>query len=95
MPKWLFWLALFFVLFLIYTQPTDAGNIAGHFGQFAVDLLHAIGEFLTGLFDGASGDAANGVGTSRLSGTTTTIASSTDATFSHLHDGTWHTHANG
>lgn len=97
MPKWLFWLALFFVLFLIYTQPTDAGNIAGNFGQFAVDLLNSIGEFLTGLFDGASGNSTNGVGTQGLSGggSTTTLAGQTSATITHFHDGSWHTHVNG
>ena len=82
MPKWLFWLALFFVLFLIYTQPTNAGNIAGGFGEFAVDLLSAIGEFLTGLFDGAS----EGRNTPR---------GSSGASFTHTHDGTTHTHHHG
>jgi hypothetical protein len=89
MPKWLFWLALFFVLFLIYTQPTDAGNIGGRFAEFAVALLNAIGEFLTGLFDGASGDAVSNTG---LSGNG---SSNTGATFTHFHDGIEHTHTNG
>lgn len=89
MPKWLFWLALFFVLFLIYTQPADAGNVAGGFAGFAVDLLSSVGEFLTGLFEGASNsDGSQAPATF----TSTTVAAtepsvSVPSTFTHTHDG--------
>ena len=91
MPKWLFWLALFFVLFLIYTQPGEAGSVAGSFGQFAVDLLDALGQFLSGLVDGASGESStNGLDTSQLSDNT---GSTTSPTISHSHGGgEVHTH---
>jgi hypothetical protein len=100
MPKWLFWLALFFVVFLIYTQPDQAGVVAGGFAEFAVNLLGAVGEFLTGLFEGASAaDGAGGGGglgshthgdTSGADGgvTTTTLSSC----FTHTHDGVTHSH---
>ena len=90
MPKWLFWLALFFVLFLIYTQPTNAGNIAGNFAEFAVELLDSLGEFLTGLFDGASGDNVNGI--SDTGTTDSTVGDSDGASFTHTHDASTHTH---
>lgn len=86
MPKWLFWLALFFTLFLIYTQPNDAGTIAGNFGQFAVDLLNAVGEFLTGLVGGASGSVDH------THGLTDPAVTDGGATFTHTHDGVTHTH---
>lgn len=53
-PKWLLTLAFFFVLFLIFTQPDGAGNIANQFGQFVIDFFRAVAEFLTGLVEGAS-----------------------------------------
>jgi len=89
MPKWLFWLALFFVLFLIYTQPTNAGNIAGNFADFAVQLLDSLGEFLTGLFDGASG---GDVDRSSSSGGGDPAVADGDGSFTHFHDGRTHTH---
>ena len=90
MPKWLFWLALFFVLFLIYTQPTDAGNIAGGFAEFAIDLLDALAEFVNGLFEGASsGSDSTGLDTGGRTGDT---GGTTDPTFTHTHDGSTHTH---
>lgn len=54
MPKWVYPLAFLFVLFLIATQPDGAGDTAGEFAGFLVDLLGALGQFLTGLFEGAS-----------------------------------------
>ncbi len=99
MPKWLFWLALFFVLFLIYTQPTNAGSVAGGFGEFAVDLLDALAEFVNGLVGGASsgGDGA-GLDTNPPTGDTgfnpePAPGSSPSPTFTHTHDGSTHTHS--
>ncbi len=90
MPKWLFWLALFFVLFLIYTQPADAGNIAGGFAEFAVDLLDALAQFVNGLFDGASSSGdSTGLDTN---GVTSDTGTGTNPTFTHSHDGSTHTH---
>jgi hypothetical protein len=98
MPKWLFWLALFFVVFLIYTQPDQAGVVAGGFAEFAVNLLGAVGEFLTGLFEGASSadGAGGGLGSHThgdtggdAGGVTTTTLSSC---FTHTHDGVTHSH---
>lgn len=92
MPKWLFWIAIFFVLFLIYTQPANAGNYAGNFAEFAVNLLDAMGEFLTGLFDGASGDAGGSSGSTSTGSTGSTTVDSDGASFSHFHGGETHTH---
>ncbi len=91
MPKWLFWLALFFVLFLIYTQPGQAGSVASSFAEFAVDLLDAVGQFLTGLFEGASREGGtNGLDTNTLTDDT---GSTTNPTFTHSHGGgEVHTH---
>ncbi len=90
MPKWLFWLAFFFVLFLIYTQPGNAGAYAGNFADFAVDLLNAIGEFLTGLFEGASRDGAGGgLDNTTLSSDT---GSTANPSYSHEHGGVEHSH---
>lgn len=91
MPKWLFWLALFFVLFLIYTQPADAGNVAGGFGEFAIDLLDALAEFVNGLFEGASsGNDTNGLDTG---GGNSDTGATGNPTFTHTHDGSQHTHS--
>ncbi|MEM7272534.1 MAG: hypothetical protein AAF547_05590 [Actinomycetota bacterium] len=85
-------LAFLFVLFLIATQPDGAGDTAGEFAGFLVDLLGALGQFLTGLFEGASDGAAT-------SSTGTTVAVETLTTdgvdtFTHDHGGTVepHTH---
>ena len=91
MPKWVYPLAFLFVLFLIYTEPGGAGEVASNFAEFLVNMLGSIGEFLTGLFEGASGeprtlDGSSSFGTGR--GTTTTIVDS----FNRLHDATPHTH---
>lgn len=91
MPKWLFWLAFFFVLFLIYTQPANAGTIAGNFADFAVDLLNAIGEFLTGLFEGASRDGSSDFDSNTLSGDTGTTTSA-NPSYTHEHGGSVHSH---
>ena len=93
-PKWLPMAAFLFVLFLIYNNPTDAGATAGNFAGFVVELLGAVGEFLTGLFEGTN----DGVTSSGGTGTGTTVAESVESgadvadSFSHTHDGITHTH---
>lgn len=54
MPKWVYPTAFVFLLFLIFTEPTTAGSIAGEFAAFLAEMLGALGEFLAGLFGGAS-----------------------------------------
>lgn len=95
MPKWVYPLAFLFVLFLIYTDPSRAGDTAGNFATFVVDLLGSVGEFLTGLFEGAS-DAGGTVTTPPTSvdptSTATTVAEQV-GTFTHSHgDFAPHTH---
>lgn len=50
MPRWVYPLAFVFLIFLIYTDPAGAGQIAGAFVEFVSTLLSALGEFLSGLF---------------------------------------------
>ncbi|MGH1492602.1 MAG: hypothetical protein ACRBK7_24960 [Acidimicrobiales bacterium] len=90
MPKWMYPLAFAFVLFLIYSDATAAGEMAGNFAGFVVDLLGALGQFLTGLFEGA-GEAGSTIDTPA---TTTTVANSVDSFTQHTHAGetTFHTH---
>ncbi|MGI9597290.1 MAG: hypothetical protein ACR2QK_14095 [Acidimicrobiales bacterium] len=96
-PKWMYPLAFAFVIFLIWSDATAAGETAGDFAGFIVDLLGAIGQFLTGLFEGA-GEAGSSIdsGTPNPSPTTIVItpAPAADAvdTFTHTHDGITHTH---
>lgn len=52
--KFLKYAALFFMLFFIYTAPTEASGAASQFGDAAVVFLNRFGQFLTGLLDGAS-----------------------------------------
>ncbi len=89
MPKWLYPLAFAFVLFLIYSDASGAGDTAGDFAGFIVDLLGALGKFLTGLFEGA-GEAGATVDSSP----TTTVPDSVDSFTQHTHEGetTFHTH---
>ena len=97
MPKWVYPLAFAFVIFLIFQDGTAAGDTAGDFAGFIVDLLGAIGEFLTGLFEGA-GEASNSANTPTQSPSpspTTSILSGAEEsvnTFTHTHDGQTHTH---
>ncbi len=93
MPKWVYPLAFAFVLFLIYSDATSAGETAGNFAGFIVDLLSAVGEFLTGLFEGAgeAGSSSVNTNTGTTAVTPTTVAEATD-TFTHTHDGITHTH---
>lgn len=90
MPKWLYPLAFAFVLFLIYSDAAGAGETAGDFAGFIVDLLGALGQFLTGLFEGA-GEAGATVDTSPSTTVPDTVDSFTQHT--HLGDPTPHTHA--
>lgn len=92
-PKWMYPLAFAFVIFLIYSDATAAGTMAGNFAGFIVDLLSAVGEFLTGLFEGA-GEAGSRIDSNSPSvqTTVTTLAAHTSDTFTHTHDGFTHTH---
>jgi hypothetical protein len=83
MPKWVYPLAFLFVLFLIYTEPGNAGQLASGFANFLVTLLGSIGEFLTGLFEGAS----SGQSTTRSLPTGGATSTTIDA-FNQLHEGT-------
>ncbi|MGB5757970.1 MAG: hypothetical protein WBM50_13720 [Acidimicrobiales bacterium] len=93
MPKWVYPLAFAFVIFLIYSDGAAAGDTAGNFASFIVQLLSSIGQFLTGLFEGA-GSAGSSVGSNPpviprgSGGTTTTLLDS----FTHTHDGITHSH---
>lgn len=94
MPKWVYPLAFAFVLFLIYSDAASAGETAGNFAGFIVQLLGAVGEFLTGLFEGA-GEAGSTLDTNTpgtVATTVTTVVAETVDTFTHTHDGITHTH---
>lgn len=94
-PKWMYPLAFAFVIFLIYSDATAAGSMAGRFAQFIVDLLSAIGEFLTGLFEGAGAGSTRSSSSSNapsVQTTLTTLAAQTSDTFTHTHDGITHSH---
>ncbi len=82
MPKWVYPLAFLFVLFLIYNEPTSAGETASNFASFVVQLLGSVGEFLTGLFEGASDGSTN-----VSSGTPSSDVEGSVDTFTHTHDG--------
>jgi hypothetical protein len=91
-PKWLPTAAFLFVLFLIYQEPSSAGDTAGNFAGFVVELLSAVGEFLTGLFDGTSETVGN---TGADASPEPSVAPSTEGvedTFTHTHDGITHSH---
>ena len=86
MPKWVYPLAFVFLIFLIYTDPTGAGQIANAFIEFLSTLLSALGEFLSGLF----GDVDNATRTNTGSGITLSPNASYRATpttdvFQHGH----------
>lgn len=68
MPKWVYPLAFVFLIFLIYNDPTGAGQMANSFTHFVSQLLSAVGEFLSGLF----GDVNNASGAT--SGTSVTLS---------------------
>lgn len=85
-PKWLATVAFLFVIFLIYNQPTSAGDTAGNFAGFAVQLLESVGEFLTGLFEGASEGGSNVTSTPTTSAGIESVPEVGDS-FSHTHSG--------
>ena len=104
MPKWVYPLAFAFVLFLIYNDPSGSGDTAGNFAGFIVELLGAVGQFLTGLFEGT-----NEVDSGAFNGTATSVADSVTSlspeslspdsvspdgvdSFNHDHEGTATTH---
>lgn len=86
MPKWVYPLAFLFVLFLIYNEPTSAGETASNFASFVVQLLGSVGEFLTGLFEGAS-DGGTNVSSTPTSVAEGSVADGSVDTFTHTHDG--------
>lgn len=93
MPKWVYPLAFAFVLFLIYNDPSGSGDTAGNFAGFIVELLSAVGEFLTGLFEGTSdGTGAIDTTTSTSAGTVQSGSPDVVDSFTHTHDGTTHSH---
>ncbi len=61
MPKWVYPLAFVFLLFVIYNDPTGAGNMAHAFADFVGRLISALGEFFSGLF-GADGSTSTTAG---------------------------------
>ncbi len=93
MPKWVYPLAFAFVIFLIYSDGTAAGVVAGNFANFVVELLSSIGQFLTGLFEGAGEATSNSPSVSGGSGGGTYSPGTTVLDgFTHTHDGITHTH---
>lgn len=54
MPKWVYPLAFAFLLYVIYSDAGNAGQMANGFAGFLGNLLGAVGDFLTGLFEGPS-----------------------------------------
>ena len=62
MPKWVYPLAFVFLLFVIYNDPTGAGNMAHAFADFVGRLVSALGEFFSGLFN-ADGNVPTDAGT--------------------------------
>lgn len=57
MPRWVYPLASLFLLFVIFNDPTGAGNMAAAFADFVGQLLRALGEFFSGLF--GNGDTSS------------------------------------
>jgi hypothetical protein len=93
MPKWVYPLAFAFVLFLIFRDGTAAGDSAGDFAGFIVELLGAIGEFLTGLFEGAgeAGASTSQGDPSGIADNPPPLPDNVDS-FTHTHGGVTHTH---
>lgn len=96
MPKWVYPLAFAFVIFLIFNDASGAGDMAGRFAGFIVDLLGAIGEFLTGLFEGAGGNTGNTANTTPPTPENQPSfgggGGAAVEQFTHTHDGVTHTH---
>ena len=93
-PSWLYTAAFLFVLFLIFNDPGGAGDTAGNFAGFVVELLGAVGEFLTGLFEGTNDGGVGGTGTEAPTAPATESGVSVGDSFTHEHDGLGqHTHA--
>lgn len=62
MPRWVYPLASLFLLFVIFNDPTGAGNMAAAFADFLGQLLSALGEFFSGLFGNSSGSGSTTTG---------------------------------
>ncbi len=85
MPKWVYPTAFVFLLFLIFTQPATAGAVAGDFAGFVGDMLQALGQFLSGLFGGATTGGELQSGASSSSGVTVPTPPPTEQ-LGHTHD---------
>lgn len=79
MPKWVYPLAFVFLLYLIYNDAGTAGQMAHGFAGLVGDIFGALGEFLTGLFEGGAATPDNSIDTSS-SGVSGTSATSPDVT---------------
>ncbi|MFV0523043.1 MAG: hypothetical protein ACK5RL_00910 [Acidimicrobiales bacterium] len=56
-PKWVYWVLLGFVVFLVLSNPQTAGVQTRQFSGWIGDQLAAVGTFFDGLFsDDADGD---------------------------------------
>ncbi len=83
MPRWVYALAFLFVLFLIYSQPSSAGQAASGFADFAGSALSSIGEFMDGAFSGSSD---NGTSVSNNTSNNVVVEGGSDIV-THTHDG--------
>ncbi|MFV0259049.1 MAG: hypothetical protein ACK5PP_11450 [Acidimicrobiales bacterium] len=62
-PKWVYWVLLGFVVFLVLSNPQTAGVQTRQFSNWVGDQLAAVGTFFDGLFsDDADGNLDNGNG---------------------------------
>jgi len=59
MPKWVFPLAFAFLLYVVYSDAGSAGQMANGFAGFLGEILGAVGDFLTGLFEGPAPGSDN------------------------------------
>ena len=60
MPKWVYPLAFAFLLYVIFTDAGSAGQLANGFAGFLGQILGAVGDFLTGLFEGPPAGGQSG-----------------------------------
>jgi len=92
MLRWVYPLAFLFLIFLIFTDPTGAGNIAAAFVAFVGELFSALGEFLAGLFGGSG---SGGTSTNAGNGPTLSNPAVTVPTSPHTFDTFHHGHTHG
>lgn len=58
MPKWVYPLAFVFLLYVVFNDGSGAGQDANDFAGFLGEMLSAIGDFLTGMFEGNESGAS-------------------------------------